>query len=177
MTLEELLDKFINSDRENWNTISCWGANSGPSFKNKFSFWKMWDGQPNVLNHSSFSNVASYKPDLSITFAWGLSVYDNEEDGRIDKPWATSFSDPRPGHSNWVDFYYNNALVFREAYVVVDGGRCKLPFPQYREDGSTYCSRKLYDFMRKLNQITGSDNFDNYFNLTGIEVVGEEWDY
>ncbi len=177
MTLENLIETFINSARPDWNRISCWGANGGPSFKDKFSFWDAWNGDSNVLKHSQVSEIASYKADLSISMGWGLNIYETDDDGRVDRPWAICFPDPSPGHSKYMDFYYNNALVFREAYVVVDGGRCSLPFPNYRQDGTTYCSRRLCDFMRVFNRITGTDNFDYYFNQTGIEIVDEEWVY
>lgn len=177
MTLEELIEIVVNSKQDEWNVISCWGANGGPSFKDRFNFWNVYEGDTNVLTYKSFPDTASYKPNLSITMAWGLNVYENDKDGRVDRPWATCFPDPSPGHSDFLDLYFNNALVFRISYVSVDGGRCKIPFPYYREDGTTYCHRLLTDFMRSVNRITSMDNFDFYFNQTGIEIINEEWRY
>ena len=42
------------------------------------------------------------------------------------EPWANGFPDPR-ARGNIADVFYNSALVLREHYVVVDGGRAYLP--------------------------------------------------
>ena len=80
---------------------------------------------------------------------------------------------------SFVDFFYANQLVYRDIYVAVDGGRCKIPLPEMRFDESTHkvealvVPREKYNFFRLLN---GTDyNYENYFKRTGIMIVDESW--
>lgn len=173
MTLYDLIDTFIGSASSDWHSMSCWGYGSGPSYKDQFNFWDVYNGDPNVLTHREHSNVASYKPDLSITIAWGIDV--GEKDDRVDRDWAKNNPDPSPGISHYLDFFYNGALVFRTSYCVVDGGRCEIPFPNYDMAGNTTVPRQYHDVIKKLNEITGNGDFDSYFGRTGITIVDEDW--
>ena len=128
MTLRELLHTIISSSRSDWNTIVCWGTHSGPSYRDQFEFYQIYEGQHNVLHSDSHGMVASYKPDLSITMAWGLTANRN-----FDETWATNFPDPNAS-SHHVDVFFNNALVYRDLFVSVDGGRAKLPLPLRRNE-------------------------------------------
>lgn len=174
MTFDELLKTFINSDKEDWNTISSWGHGSGPSYRDQFSFSEVYEGESFVLVHQEHSSVASYMPNLSITIAWGIQVGDKND--RVDRPWAKNNPDPSPGRSSYLDFFYNNALVFRVAYCTVDGGRCEIPFPDYDEHGNVSVPREYHDLIKKFSEIVNrSFIFDGYFARTGITISEEEW--
>ena len=173
MTLNELLVTFVNSDRTDWNRTACWGHGSGPSYRNQFTFYNIYNGAENVTLHKEHSDVASFKNDLSITIAWGLDIGD--EDTVTDRDWAKNNPDPSPGQPNYLDFFYNNALVFRTTYTVVDGGRCELPFPTYSEDDALTVPRMYHDVIKKLADIRNTADFDGYFERTGIEIVDSDW--
>jgi len=173
MTLFDLINTFVNSAPSDWYSIGCWGHGSGPSYRNQFTFWNTYKGDSNILTHREHSNVASYKPDISITIAWGIDVGD--EDDRVEEGWARNNPDSNPGINHYLDFFYNDALVFRASYCVVDGGRCELPFPSFDPNGGLVVARQYHDAIKKLSEITGNTNFDVYFGRTGIEIVEEEW--
>ncbi len=173
MKLEELLTLILNSSEDDWNDIGCWGYGSGPSYKDKFTFYEIYEGESNILKVDSHSNVLVYKSNISITMAYGL--VSNED---FVSPWANQFPDPKAS-SDFIDIFYNNALVFRETYLVVDGGRCKLPIPSYNSKQELIVSRDYYNFIKLLQRITSGshsdDNFDYYFGQTGIKVVETKW--
>ncbi|GFD96365.1 hypothetical protein KUL156_57500 [Alteromonas sp. KUL156] len=171
MTLDNLLETIIKSDYTNWNEIGCWGYGSGPSYKSQFTFYEAFDGDSNILKEDSHSTISVYKDDLSITMAYGLMSNDD-----FKEEWANKFPDPK-AYSQIVDIFYNNSLVFRETYLVVDGGRCKLPIPSYDENGELYVARGYYDFIKFLEMLSSgtSKNFDYYFGQTGIKIIDREW--
>ena len=175
MTLNELLDTFIGSSRDDWNRIACWGHGSGPSYRNQFTFWEVFNGNENVITHREHSDVASYKADLSITIAWGIDV--GSADDRVDRPWARNNPDDNPGVSHYLDFFYNDALVFRTSYCVVDGGRCPIPFPNYDNNGNVFVSRRYHDLIKTFADIAFglTDTYDVYFDRTEIELTNENW--
>lgn len=174
MTLTELIQKILNSTSNDWNDIGCWGAFSGPSYKDKLEFYNVYDGEPNILHVDSHSNVLVFKPDISITMAYGLSSNDE-----FKAEWANQFPDPSAS-SSFIDIFYNNALVFRETYLTVDGGRCKLPIPSYGENHKDLVvSKEYYDFIRLLQKLSSGSNdeknFNYYFGQTGIKIIDSEW--
>lgn len=59
--------------------------------------------------------------------AWGLKVVED-----FKEPWANKFPDAHASSAH-VDVFYNNALVYRDIYVLGDGARCYLPLPKTRE--------------------------------------------
>ena len=177
MTLSELMDKIIVSDREDWHIITCWGGNSGPSYHDEFTFYETWAREHHgVLEARSHGNVAVYMPDVSITLAFGLyALKDFKEE------WANKFADPHAS-SSWVDVFYNNALVFRDLYVTVDGGRSSLPLPTRRFDDAKEkvialeVPQRQHDFIRLVRSLEGSvQEFDRYFNNAGFKIVDEPW--
>lgn len=173
MTLEQLIETFINSDDTDWNRIACSGHGSGPSYRDHFTFWNTFHGQNNLLTMDTFPMVASYKPDLSITIAWGLRFGD--DDTRIDEAWAINNPNPSPAGIRIIDLFYNNSLVFRTEYAVVDGGRCNLPLPGHSQNGNLEVAQGYSDFIKKLNSIESDIDYDVYFGRTGITLVNERW--
>jgi hypothetical protein len=162
MTLAELFTKILSSNPGDWNVIPCAGGGSGPSYGSKFTFADERDGQRFVLDEDSHSSVAAFRPDLSITMAWGLSHSDD-----FEEPWANGFPDKRAS-SSFFDVFYNNALVYRGVYVMVDGGRAKLPLPKSRAD---LVVPVRYSFLvRLLDQLDGySTDYTDYFRRAGFK--------
>lgn len=168
MTLKELLKKIVSSSKEKWNSIACCGASSGPSYHNKFEFYYTYEEQANVLFSDSHGMVASYKPDVSITLSWGLTVNDD-----FKEEWANKFSDPKAS-SHYVDVFFNNSLVYRDLYIVVDGGRAKLPLPRSRTE--LFVPRDYYLFIKLLDEIDGYiSDYDRYFKGAGLNIIEDEW--
>jgi hypothetical protein len=174
MELEELLETIVTSDREDWHSIPCWGADSGPSYRDLFTFYEMWDGERGVLKAESHAYAAVYKPDVSITLAFGLRHVEN-----FQEEWANQFPDPHAS-SSYVDVFYNNALVYRNLYVTVDGGRASLPLVTRKFEQEKVVAlevpRSYHDFIRLISGLKGSsDMFEDYFARAGIKIVEEPW--
>lgn len=173
MKLRELLDLILDSNADDWNRISCWGFGSGPSYKNDFTFYEVYEGQDNILNVKSHSELCIYKDNIDITMAYGLTAND---DFRAE--WANKFPDPK-AYSKIVDIFYKNSLVFRETYLVVDGGRCEVPIPGYNSDGELVVGDEYHKFIQLLENISNGtrtdSNFNRYFKNMGIKVINEEW--
>ena len=173
MTLYEIIKVISESNSDDWNEIGCWGYGAGPSYKDKFLFNEVYDGSPNILTVDSHSDVSVYKKDLSITMAYGLTSNDD-----FIETWANQFPNSHAS-SKFIDIFYNNALVFRETYLVVDGGRCKLPIPSYNQEGGLIVSRGYYNFIKFLEILSSgamsSTNFDSYFDRTKIIIEDKEW--
>src|SRR5688500_4392308 len=83
MTLTELKTILTSSEREDWLKTGCWGAFSGPSYRDK-----LIENRPNEISIESHGEVAAFKPNLAVTMAWGLHYL---EDFR--EPWANAFPD------------------------------------------------------------------------------------
>lgn len=175
MTLRELLNVVLESTPDDWHKITCWGASSGPSYRDHPKFFEVYEGQKDVLVTRSHPEVAVYIPDVSITMAWGL---DSNPDFKED--WANKFPDPTAS-SHFVDLFYNDALVFRDLYVNVDGARCGLPLPSLKRDkDGKVVAREVphdkYTFFNLLESIGGSViEFDQYFRRAGFTLVEENW--
>jgi len=175
MRLREILDAVLESAPEDWHKIPCWGASSGPSYRDHHKFYEVYAGQENVLVTRSHPEIAVFLPDVSITMAWGLDC--NPE---FKEDWANKFPDPNAS-SHFVDLFYSNALVFREVYVNVDGARCGLPLPSLKFDADRKVvgrevPRDKYRFFSLLESISGSRHeFDQYLERAGFELVEANW--
>lgn len=168
MTLHDVIDTVIDSSTDDWHKIVCWGANSGPSYHSRFTFYDTWEGQQGILSEDSHSNVAIYIPDVSITLGFGLKSLDN-----FQEPWANNFPDPHAS-SSYVDIFYNKTLVFRDLYVVVDGGRSYLPLPKRRD--ALEVPRRRHDFIRLVDSLSGAvSDFDDYFERAKFQIVDDPW--
>jgi len=167
MNLTELMSVVCNSTPSDWNHISCWGASSGPSYRDQFVFYETYKGDSNVLVGSSHSNVAAYIPDPSITLAFGLCQLDD-----FEEPWVQNFPD-KHASASFVDVYYYGALVFRTEYVTVDGGRTKLPLPKSRTDLRVPGAQA--QFIQLLDNLTSSSRFAEDFRRAGMSISDEVW--
>jgi hypothetical protein len=105
--------------------------------------------------------------------AYGLSSNDD-----FKAEWANNFPNPK-AYSNVIDIFYRNSLIYRETYLVVDGGRCELPIPSYGDNSELVVTKDYLDFIKLFEKISNGsvndDNFNYYFGLTGIKISNEEW--
>lgn len=169
MTLTDLIDAFVSSSKNDWQQISTWGYGSGPSYKDQFQFSEIDNGNDNVLHHKEHSNVASFKPNLSITIAWGLMMGD--ENDVVNRTWARNNANPDPGKGHYLDFFYNNALVLRTSYCSVDGGRCKIPFPTYDLNQNVSVPQKYYDVIKKFNELIGTSFLMHILQVQELQLT------
>lgn len=164
MKLKELMDLIINSTFDQWYMIPTCNADSGPSYHDKYFF----NEENGVLRHEEHSRIIIYKPDISITISSGLSMNDD-----FVEPWANKFAVTNAS-SSFADVFFNNSLVFRTHYVIVDGGRCRLPMPKSANDLSV--QRNYVKFVRLVEYTPDMDSqFDKYFKRAGLIEVDEEW--
>jgi hypothetical protein len=176
VTLEALMDKVVTSHRDDWHVIVCWGANTGPTYREQFTFYETWNSDYHgVLENQSHSHVCTYKADVSITLSFGLGRSET-----FTEEWANGFPDSHAS-SSWVDVFYNNALVFRDFYVEVDGGRAKLPIPRRKwdEDKKNIIALEVpkprRDFIRLVDSFESGNEFEHCFKDAGFKVVNEPW--
>lgn len=173
MTLDEYKTKILASAENDWTRIGCWGAGTGPSYRDALSVWKKGSGEFLNLDIDSHSEILSLKSDLLISVAFGIT-HNND----FVEDWANSFADPHAS-SEFVDFFYGTQLVFRDVYVSVDGGRCCLPLPEIKLDESNNEVNSLtvpedkYRFFRLLNR--SADDYDSYLSRAGITVINGDW--
>lgn len=175
MNLKEFAELIYASSPRDWWTDACWGAHSAPSFRASLAVWT--DGSDNFkgLEVESYSNVAALKTDLSVTLAWGFPC--NKE---FYEPWCENFS-RKDASSDYMDFYYNGALVYRDIYVNVDGGRVMLPMPNTEFDPKTHqvtrmtILRRKVDFYRLANGLQANYDYGSYIERLGAEVVDGPW--
>lgn len=163
MIYEDFINLIMNSTVAEWNIISCWGYGSGPSYKTKFEFYDVYNGKDAVLKEESHGMYAVYKPNISVSLAYGLTLNDD-----FKEKWANSFPDPQAS-SHYLDLFYINSFVDRIVYVSVDGGRAKLPIPKSVNDLTVktedYYLIKLIDAME-----AEATNFDDYFRRASLEL-------
>jgi hypothetical protein len=183
MTLDELLTCCAASTPADWNTITAWGARSGPSYLDRFM--PVEKGRPDgdtvyELQHEQHGMRASYEPDLAISIAWGLDLSPSLSpvDGprTFNEDWATGFPDPE-ATAHFLDFFYYGTLVEREVYVNVDA-RCNLPLPRKEFDGEGSDAKLKaltitpwqQSFFRTLNALETTVDYDSYLRRAGFEV-------
>jgi hypothetical protein len=173
MTLDEYKRLILSASVDDWNNIGCWGAGAGPSFRDSLSVWTKGSGEFDNIEIDSHGEVFSLKTDLLVSVACGITHNDD-----FIEDWANSFPDKKAS-SSFVDFFYCNQLVYRDIYVSVDGGRCRIPLPDMKFNSSTHKVELLtvpiekYEFFKLLNG-TGSD-YESYFQRTNIKAVNEPW--
>lgn len=180
MTLEDLLALCAESSSEDWNSMTAWGARSGPSYLDRFSPVEVRRHEDDLsltyeLQHDEHSMRAAYKPDLCIGIGWGLPVYPSER--TFDEDWATQFPDPEASW-HFVDLFYCGALVERQSYVNVDG-RCNLPLPRRKVEGegadakvtALTITQWQRDFFRTLNALETTVDYDDYLGRAGFEIA------
>jgi hypothetical protein len=167
MNLRELLNTVSGSSPEDWHGIGCWGHSSGPSYHDHLSY----RGQSNVFHVKTHSDVAVYIPDVSITMAYGLDI----AEGNYEQEWVKNFPNGN-ARIHYVDVFFNNALVYRDAYVAVDGGGILLPVPRRADNGDLEVAERACMFVKLLDSMSQSGSeFDVSIKRAGFKVVDTEW--
>ena len=171
MNLHELLKTITDSSHEEWHGIGCWGYSSGPSYHDHLSFYETYKGQPNVLHVEAHSNAVVYIPDVSVTMAYGLDI----AEGNYEQEWVKNFPD-KNARIHFVDVFFNNALVYRDFYVAVDGGGILLPVPRRAKNGDWEVAERACKFVKLLDSMSHSgEQFDFSIKRAGFTVADTEW--
>ena len=155
MQLHEIWAKISESWGEWWNYIP-----QGPLFNYNLG---TSNGDASVLGWHDARAVLI--EDVNIAIEWGMSD-DPFEHRRDYKPEWAPFAD-RSVHLVYADIFYAGALVERIMMASVDGGRAYLPVPKLDGDRWIVLDRP-YQLVRLINDITDTDDFDSYFERSGI---------
>lgn len=175
MDLQQYERRIMDTTKNDWTIITCWGFGSGPSYLERASVWTTGKGEFSNIEIESHGMRASLKSDLSIGIAWGF-----QSNPEFKEPWANQFPDPSAS-SHFVDFFYGSVLVYRDVYVSVDGGRCMLPLPDREFDPQTHEVRRYtvpkdkHRFFRLLDGFERLSDFDRYFNQAGFQLTDAPW--
>jgi hypothetical protein len=121
-----------------------------------------------VLREESHASVAVFKPDLSISLAWGLP-----SNSDFKEPWANGFADPKAS-SAFLDLFWMGTLVHRTTYVHVDGGRGNLPLPSPSGDELTV-ERDYSALIRLVDSLDHVSQYDLFFKRAGFSEVETPW--
>ena len=171
MNYNELRQTICDSSPDDWNIICCWGSGSGPSYREDTSAFlesmimEIRSGEREMEWPKRYhTQVAAYKPDLSISLAWGMKL----QEEKLEEDWIKKFPNER-AFLNCVDLFYNNALVDRVPYVSVDGSRCCLPNPKFP---TLEVEREDVDLIRVVAHLTLSEpEYDRYLAQSGFQIV------
>lgn len=188
MDLNTIRQKIIDSSREDWNKITCWGAGSGPIYHHGLTS-EHSDAHGIQTEVHTHSMLAVLIDDVDISIAWGFDPDESLwELGRVERQF--DFSDFLPDFPDekvrrmYVDIFYRGQLVDRELYVVADGGRHYVPIPRTVYPNKTgYGPENLgapehhytpwdIGLARTLNRFELGDTFDDV--LSQMEYVLDE---
>jgi hypothetical protein len=132
VNLNTIRQKIIDSARDEWHKITCWGWGSGPPYRYALLSER---GEYGIETEArGHANIAVLIDDVDISIAWG---YDPDES--LLSPSlgpGLNFSDFLPLFPDesvsrmYADVFYRGALVDRELFVVADGGRYYVPIPR-----------------------------------------------
>jgi hypothetical protein len=167
MDLRTLINTIIDSAPEDWHIIA-----DQPTYRDHLEFYEVYEGQSNVLHAAAHHSVAAYIPDVSVTMAWGLKW---NQDFKED--WCKQFPDPK-AHGCFLDVFFNNALVFRTAYVWVDG--ITFPLPRRTKDGDLQVTERACKLMKIIDRMglaprPDYESYESDLRRAGFTVVVEEW--
>lgn len=156
MKFADLINLFLNSSIQDWQTIS-----HGPLFKDRVA--------GDLIDSYDFLSV--YEPDISITLAWGLPKFPDPVKNTVTDEWILRFGGTSKPTLHYVDLFYNNALVFRSSYILVDDSRYMVPEPSTGIHNQKFCERGYLDFITRLNHIAGKDIYQGSHLLKYVEEV------
>lgn len=168
MGLEELRRLIAESDRSDWNVISCLNT---PSYLS----WNPVEMNKHPGAYNEHLARAAYRPDVAIGLAWGIT--DNDD---YREEWAQSF--PNKHAERFIaDILYNGMLVSREYVVLVDGGKGYLPRPYDHEQllvsAWDHAFVRLLDELALAHGVGGGvgdhprSEYDDYFRRAGFKVA------
>jgi hypothetical protein len=172
MRLEELQQTILGSSPADWHPVDA----GGPTLLDAFSQAKRWDGgvEVNWLEHTYHHTRVVYKPNVEIGMAWGMPR--DLDDTPFHEDWVEHFPDER-ATAAWLDLLHGGEPVDRRLYVVVDGGRCKIPLPgqifardlQSREV-RRFISNEEYRLLKLVNELDNGYDYEGYLDRTGLDV-------
>jgi hypothetical protein len=163
MNLNLLMSIVVSSELKDWNHISCWGYGGAPSSREHLV---SPDDDDNPCGRAH-SRLSVYIPDISISIAFGLTWMED-----FNEEWANCFPD-RSACGCYADVFHNGKLVFREPFIIVDGGRTKLPMPPARDNLNV--PNDQAHFIRMLDRFEGFSSFDDYFQRAGLRLTDAPW--
>ena len=137
---------------------------AGPSFHYR---WQ-WGSETKVIGEHYSHAVCREEP--SLTMSWGMDV--NPDDRKLQFDWAKDFVNSDV-HAEWVDFYWNGALVDRVQLLSIDGAHGLIPTPDYKMRVSTFELAVAV----LIHDLQGSDESDNpvrYIKTIGASEVYDE---
>ena len=165
MNLTQIMSIVVSSKTKDWHHIPDGGRE--PIYRDQLAFYDKSDDQSCVLHPISHSDVAVYIHDVSITLAFGLQWMEN-----FEEEWTKRFPDHKAS-GEYADVFYSGTLVYRDPYVVVDGGRTLLPLPP-RQD-KLEIPRTHAQFIRLLDSLGKMPTFDGDFRRAGMSLSDEPW--
>jgi hypothetical protein len=177
----DVRDLIQSSQPGDWNGIHCWGSGSGPTYRMGWDKGKRGDDWE--LYFRQHSHVAAFKPDLSLTLAWGMEAhFDMKREMTPD--WIENFPLVDGVSYYLLDTFWNGALVDRGYYAPVDAeAYVPLPSPVYgRDDDEGVPTLERYEVTRydvALTRIVNvlanhrADDFDRVLSRTGFVIVDE----
>jgi hypothetical protein len=163
MNLNLLMSIVVSSELKDWNHISCWGYGGAPSSREHL-ISEADDDDPDGRAHS---HLSVFIPDVSMSIAFGLTWRED-----FEEEWANRFPD-RKACGCYADVFYNGVLVFREPFVIVDGGRTKLPMPRFRDKLDV--PKDEARFIQMLDLFEGNSSFDDDFQYAGLRLTDAPW--
>jgi hypothetical protein len=166
MDLRKLLSTIVDSTAEDWNVIS--GGFTHSEFGREGS-----SEQDATLHAYSHTSVAAYIPNVSISIEWGGLEWRKQ----YEAAWVKQFPDPHASGS-YLDIFFNHALVYRAAYVSVDGGNIKLPCPN--NDVDLKVEKGACNLIKLIDRLgaaprPGHNTYEGDLRRAGMTVVTEEW--
>lgn len=186
MNLLELRATIQSAHRPDWHKITCWGAGTGPSYRNSFMSTLIGSTDTVETEVDQHSNVAVLINDIDVSIAWGL---DRDDTGvrRFASRRDLSF-DFLPSFLNdkvsviFADVFYRGSLVDREYLVAVDGAYLPMPsqnFPDgldYSDPASSRVEHHLTQWEIALARLVSSfehsvAQFDSRLSMIDYKLV------
>lgn len=174
MKLDDLRKAVIATQADDWHRVD----DGGVTYLDTFGEVTSWRGDDEVhwLEHDRHHSRVVLKSDVAIGMAWGL---DRQGDSSFWEDWVERYPDGK-ATAAWLDLLYHGQPVDRRFYVVVDGGRCKIPLPEqiFRGDVSAHEVRRWisYDDYRLFAIVNGIDSgydYESYLDRSGLDVSRE----
>jgi hypothetical protein len=172
MTLEELQQTILASSADDWRRVDA----GGPTFFDAFDQTTSWDDgvERTWLEHTFHHSRVVYSPNIQIGMAWGMPR--DSGDSGFYEDWVERFPDEHASAA-WLDLLLNGQPVDRRLYVVVDGGRCKIPLPGQIFHGDLrahevrrWISNGDYRLFKLINEIDNGVDYEGYLDRSGLDV-------
>jgi hypothetical protein len=152
MDFESYIDTIARSAPADWN------VEDGPLF---------FPPGPQGERHAF---VMAFRRDLSITMAYGMPAK-----AAVRADFAARFPNPQAS-MRYLDFFYNNALVFRDVLISVDGEQGILPVPNPGPTAPYEAPRRKCTVAQLIHQLTNPmRDFEDYLSFVKMKPIDEFW--